>query len=296
MIDAIRIFVRVVDSGSFSSAAEQLGRNPSSLTRRLDQLERELGATLLVRSTRRLELTPDGEQLYSQALGILSSLEDLKRGVGRQTVSGHLAISAFDTYGRETLVPLLPKFRQRYPDVQVALALDNRLVDLYRSAFDIGIRYGRPNDSSLHYRPIKKTTAVLIASPSYLSTRDIPESPGDLGRHECLTFYRPRQYTYWYFKKGEQRQKIRINAGLSSEGGTPLVLWCRAGEGIALLNRHFVEQDIGQGRLIELLPDWTASLTEQDSNQIYMVWTAAAAGRTAVRAFIDFMVEHAADS
>ncbi|MCB1886947.1 MAG: LysR family transcriptional regulator [Rhodocyclaceae bacterium] len=292
MIEAIRVFVRVVDAGSFSAAAELLGRNPSSLTRRIDQLEHELGAKLMIRSTRRLELTADGEQFYSQALEVLASLEAIQTRIGRRkrVVGGHLAINAFDTYGRETLVPLLPRFRALYPDATVSLSLDNQLVDLYQSPFDVAIRFGRPSDSGLCYRPLHSTTAVLMASPAYLQRHPPPEVPGDLCQHDCLAFFRQRQYTYWHFSKGDQRQKVRIKPVLSSPGGTPLLLWCREGQGVALLNRYFVDKDLLEGRLVALLPDWQASLTEHPTGEIYMVWTAAAATRPLVRAFIDFMV------
>ncbi len=293
MLDAMAHFVRVVDVGSFSAAAQQVGMNPSSITRRIDQLERELGVRLLARSTRRLQLTPEGEQFCAQCRDILISVDQAKRSFRKPdaSVSGSIAITTFDTFGRETLVPLLPEFRRLYSGASVAVSLQNRIVDLFQSPFDLGVRYGQPTDSSLIFRPLVKTRGVLLASPEYLNQHPVIMQPEDLHHHDCLTFFRPRQFAWWHFRQGHLYRKIKVAGSLSSEGGAPLMMWCRESQGVALVSRNFAESEIQSGDLVEVLPDWKAALSEQDGASIYLVWTPAAAKKPVVRAMIDFLVQ-----
>ena len=292
MLEAMAHFVRVVESGSFSAAAQWAGVNPSSVTRRIDQLESELGVTLLIRSTRRLDLTPEGEQFLAQSRDILASVETARQSFKKPDtdVQGDIAITTFDTLGRETLVPLLPEFNQAFPNTRVALCLKNQMVDLYESPFDLGIRYGKPADSTLVCRPLLRLGGVLLASPDYLAKRSPIRQPEDLRHHNCLTFYRPRQFAWWHFRKGDSYRKVKVAGNLSSDGGSPLMMWCRAGYGIALVSRHFADKDLDSGRLKVVLPEWNAALTEQDDASIYLVWTPAAGRKPVVRAMIDFLV------
>ena len=298
MLDAMKHFVRVVDSGSFSSAATQAGMTPSTITRKIDQLEHELRTTLFVRSTRRLELTPHGQQFYSQCQQILASVETAKASFREPTedVTGSVSITVFDSFGRESLLPLIPEFKQRHPNCAINLILEDNVIDLHQSPYDIGIRYGQPTDSSLLYRSLIKTSGVLVSSPDYLANHPAIQTPEDLRQHQCLTFFRPRQYTYWHFRKGSQYQRVRINGSLSSRGGSPLISWCRQGLGIALITREFITGILAAGELLEVLPDWKAALTEQDNNRVYLVWTQAASHKPATRAMVDFLVEKFGDT
>ena len=179
MLEEMEQFIKIVELGSFSLAANLLGKSPSTISRRLDQLEHELGTKLLIRSTRRLELTPNGEQFYSQCIGILRSVEEVKgrfHGDSSQ-VNGLISITTFDTFGRETLAPLIPDFRKRYPDARVALSLENQMTDLYGSPYDLAIRYGRPEDSNLIYRPLMDMPAVLVAGAEYVSQQPTLKPP-----------------------------------------------------------------------------------------------------------------------
>jgi len=196
-----------------------------------------------------------------------------------------------ESFGRETLVPLLARFRDRYPDTRIALSLANQVVDLYSSPYDIAVRYGRPEDSSLIYWPLQDMSAVVVASPRYLDKHASVNTPDDLQHHPCLAFLKPRQFTWWYFRKGKERRKIRINPVMASEGGTPLLMWAREHQGITMVSRAFVEEDLANGSLVELLPDWQASLTEHDASIIYLAWKAASSKHPAVRALVDFLVD-----
>ncbi|RDL44992.1 LysR family transcriptional regulator [Marinomonas piezotolerans] len=293
MLEAMEQFVKVVELGSFSAAASALGKTPSTITRRLDQLEHELGVKLLVRSTRHLEVTPDGKQFYSQCQEVLQSVNQIKESFGKpsERVEGLIQITTFDTIGRETLTPLVAEFRKRYPDARVAIHLTNQLVNLYDSPFDLAIRYGRPEDSNLIYRPLLDMSAVLVAGADYVAKHPPLTTPEDLHKHACLTFFRPRQFTWWYFQKGNDTRKVRIDPVLASDGGAPLLMWARANQGVTLVSRTFVEDDLRSGRLVELLPDWQPSLTESGEAMIYLNWKASSAKRPVVRAMVDFLIE-----
>jgi len=292
VFEAMEQFVRVVELGSFSAAAESLGKKPSSITRKVNQLEHEVKTKLLIRSTRRLDLTPDGEQFYNQCKQILQSVHTAKHSFvkGDAKVDGSLGIATFDSIGRAILVPLIAQFRQKHPDTKIAISLDNNLSDLHKGPFDLAIRYGRPDDSSLLFRPLRQMPNVLVASPSYLQQSAPIESPEDLKSHACLAFYRSRQHTWWHFKKGNEHRKIRVDPMLSSEGGTPLLMWAKAHQGITLVSKLFIEEDLKDGRLVEVLPNWQASLTEQDNAILYLVWKPSSAQKPIVRAMINDIV------
>lgn len=298
VFEAMEQFVRVVELGSFSAAAESLGKKPSSITRKVNQLEHEVKTKLLIRSTRRLDLTPDGEQFYNQCKQILQSVHTAKHSFVKEDakVDGSVGIATFDTLGRSVLVPLIAQFRDKHPDAKIAISLDNNLSDLYKGPFDLAIRYGRPDDSSLLFRPLRKMPNILVASPSYLQESAPIESPEDLRSHACLAFYRSRQHTWWYFNKGAEHRKIRIDPILSSEGGTPLLMWAKAHQGIALVSRYFIEKDLVSGDLVEVLPDWQASLSEQDNALLYLVWKSSSAQKPIVRAMINDIVAELGDA
>ncbi|ADZ91550.1 LysR family transcriptional regulator [Marinomonas mediterranea] len=297
MFEAMEQFIKIVELHTFSAAAESLGKSPSSLTRKLDQLEEELKTKLLIRSTRRLELTSDGEQFYNQCKQILESVQVAKHSFieKRTSVEGTIAITTFDSFGRSVLVPLIAEFRDTHPNTKVTIGLDNTIADLHKSPFDIAIRYGRPDDSNLIFRPLKKMPSILIASEHYLEKAPPLESPDDLKLHSCLAFYKSRQHTWWYFEKNNEQRKVRIDPTLTSEGGTPLLMWARANQGIALVSKYFVERDLKNGSLIEVLPTWNASLTEQDNAIMYLVWKASSAQKPIVRAMIDLIMNRVAN-
>lgn len=291
MFDAMQDYIQVVEAGSFSQAGKVLNKNASSVARQIDKLEDELGAKLFKRSTRRLELTLTGESFYQQSLEIISALDQARQSVRQDAaeVKGAVAISAFDSFGRLKIAPLLPGYCEQYPHVDVALSLNNSVVDLYQSHFDIAIRYGKPADSSLIMRPLVRDRTRLVASPEYLNGNPGIQHPDDLKHHRCLTLHKQRQLTYWYFDQGREQLKIKVRGALSSCGGEPLIDWCRASLGLTLLSEWCIEKELAEGSLVEVLPQWNASLSEVDSSSVNMLWTAAKAQNPAVRSLIDYI-------
>lgn len=294
MFEAMNNFIQVVEAGSFSAAAQQMNKNASSVARQIDKLEQELGAPLFTRSTRRLELTLAGKSFYQQSLEIMNAMEQAKQSVKQdcREIKGQVALTSFDSYGRDRIAPLLPAFCDRYPEAQVALSLDNQVIDLYQSPFDLAVRHGRPADSNLVMKRLHVDSAKLVASPTYLDQHPPLQHPEDLKHHNCLTFYRQRQHTYWYFKQGQKQHKIKASGSLSSLGGDPILQWVKAGVGITLTSNWLVEDTLAQGELVEVLPSWQAKLTENEPPSIYMVWTPTAAQKPVVRSLIEFLTEN----
>lgn len=291
MFEAMQHFVAAVETGSFSQAGQRLQRNASSVARQVDRLEQMLGTKLLQRSTRQLELTLEGQAFYMQSLDILRAVDEARQSCSNTDadVTGQVAITAFDSFGRDRVVPLLPAFYRQYPQSRIVISLDNNVVDLHDGPFDIAIRFGKPVDSSLIMKSLIRDSAVLVASPAYLQARPAILQPEDLRGHTCLTLYRQRQHTYWYFRQAEARHKLRIEGTLSACGGEPLVRWLLDGVGICLISRWFVAPYLASGELVEILPTWQAGLSDSNEAEVYLLWKAQSARRPVVRAMIDFL-------
>ena len=298
MFDAMQHFIHVVESGSFSKAGQRLNKNASSVARQIDRLEADLGARLFTRTTRRLDLTLDGQNFYQQCQDILQTLEETRQSfqTASPLIEGQVRISALDSYGDEKIIPLLPVFQQRYPRTQVTISLDNTLLDLHQTNFDLAVRHGRPVDSNFIVKPLVKTHGVLVASPDYLANHPPIREPEDLKLHNCLTLFKNKQHTYWQFSKGDITKKLRVEGTLSACGGRALIQWAKQDLGITLNANWYADQVLASGELVEVLPNWQASIVGQEDAMVYMMWQASRARRPVVRAMIDFLAEHLAES
>lgn len=298
MLDLIRVFIKTVDSGSFSKTASVLNMAPSSIARNIDNLESELGVTLFKRSTRKLLLTEDGQQFLSGAIKLLTEADDLIASMQQMNMEpeGVLRISVFESFGRQCISPILPEFLQRYPKVKVEINLDNQVVDLNSENVDIGIRIGRPSDSCLHARMLLTNHTLLCASPDYLDKNGTPNKPEDLMNHNCLLLNTDRQTTYWHFHKNKQNLKIPVRGNLSSKGGTPLLEAAIYGGGIVQMSSWMMTSLIKEGKITICLPDWEPSLHEGSSGEIYAVYHGSKYPRPALRAFIDFLIDKIQDN
>ncbi|ABZ77825.1 transcriptional regulator, LysR family [Shewanella halifaxensis HAW-EB4] len=293
MLSAMRIFIKVVELGSFSKAAEVLNMAPSSVARNIDNLEQDFNAVLLKRSTRQLLLTEAGEQFLTGARKLVSDEESLKASLSQQELQpeGVLRISVFEGFGRVKVCPILPGFLAQYPKVKIEIDLDNQLVDLHSENIDIAIRIGSPADSSLHARMLMTNQTSLCASPTYLAQFGSPKKPDDLLQHNCLLLDRDRQRTYWHFHKAKQYKKVPVQGNLTSRGGTPILEAAIHHGGIVLLSSWMMDDLIQDGSLVRCLPEWTPSLSEQSSGDIYALYSGGKHMRPVIRAFIDYLVK-----
>jgi DNA-binding transcriptional LysR family regulator len=263
----LEIFVRTVDSGSLSAAARALGITPAAASAALMRLEAELQATLLIRSTRSLRVTPEGALFLEHCRSALSTLRDGQQALftGRRQVHGVLRLAASSDLGRNLLVPWLDAFGQQHPQVRFRLQLSDRMTTVYAEPVDAAFVYGEPADSNLVALPVAPDNRrVLCASPAYLAQRGTPQ---ELTDHDGLCFMRGQDVNdRWSFWRDGVETIVHVRGGHIANDGDVVRRWAVAGRGVAFQSRIDVANDLAQGRLVPLCTDW---LTEPAP--LYMV-------------------------
>jgi DNA-binding transcriptional LysR family regulator len=245
-------FVESARTGSLSAAARKLDLTPAAVSKSVLRLEGELSVRLFNRSTRRLRLTAEGETFFLRAEGILRELDEAVAEVGQATEvpTGRVRISVGAAFGRHWIVPALPPLLAAHPGLQVEVDLENRPVDLVAEGFDIGIRGGIVRDSSLIARRICGLPLVLVASPDYLRRRGVPQSPGDLAGHDCISVrFISGAQPIWQFRDGDKLIEQTPSARLSVPEPEAAVELALAGAGIAQVSLHQVVLHLREGPL-----------------------------------------------
>jgi DNA-binding transcriptional LysR family regulator len=285
-------FMRVVQSGSFAGAARSFGLSPSAISKLVARLESRLGTRLIVRTTRTLQLTSEGETYYARALRVLADIDETERLVahgGAAVPSGKLRVNASVSFGVRKIVPLIPEFLAAYPLVELDLSLNDNIVDLVEDRADVAIRVGVLPDSGLKARKISEAGHVVFASPAYLARRGTPASPDDLADHNCLVFNLGRSFNAWPFldpATGKSRP-VPITGNFQANNGETLRRMAVDGLGISRLSSYHVERDIAAGRLVPILEEFNAG-ERQVTHAVFVGHEHLA---TRVRAFVDFLAE-----
>jgi len=294
MIDSLqpmRIFVSVVQNGSLSAAARQLGLSPASVSRHISALEEGLGCRLVNRTSRKLTLTEAGELYFAKVEQILHQIAEANDSVGelQSLPRGTLRVHSRMLVGHLFLVPALPRFLAQNPEVKLDLLLSNRVVDLVEQNIDVDVRIGKLVDSSLVAKRLAVSERVLCATPAYLRGRPPIKNPADLTAHNCLTYRINLGRTVWRFlNRDGVLEEIPVAGNLQSDNGLALLAAVLAGVGVALMPDWAVRDDIASGRLRRLLPAFSVSHIEFD-NGVYAVFQKSRHVSAKVRAFIDFL-------
>lgn len=254
----MRIFAQVMEAGSFTAAADRLGMSKQSVSRRLMQLEERLGVRLLNRSTRRLDATPLGQHYYQSALRLLGEVQQVEHDISgqAQALRGTLRLSAPLSFAMSHLGCLLTEFLQLHPQVDVEVDLSDRAVDLIGEGYDLALRIGALEDSSLIARRIASVERVYCASPAYLQARGVPLKPEDLAGHDCLPYGHSRQ-VQWQFRQGGKARAIQVTGRMRANNGELLRDAAIAGMGVTYLPTFIVGQALADGRLVNVLEEWT---------------------------------------
>ncbi|NVZ92523.1 LysR family transcriptional regulator [Pseudomonas yamanorum] len=286
----MRLFCQVMESGSFTAAAEHLGLSKQFVSRRLIQLEERLGVRLLNRSTRRLDVTPLGQSYYESALRLLSEVEQVEQGIAGQNTDprGTIRLSAPLSFAMAHLGSLLPLFLQRHPHVTVEVDLSDRPVDLISEGYDLVLRIGTLEDSTLIARRIASVQRVYCASPDYLALHGTPQTPDDLVDHECLPYGHGRQ-VQWHFKFDGKPHTRNVSGRMRVNNGELLRDAAIAGLGITYLPNFIVGQALQDGRLVALLED-----TTPESLTLSAVYPQHRQSSRPVQALIEFLRERLA--
>jgi DNA-binding transcriptional LysR family regulator len=285
----IAVFVRVVERGSFTRAADELGLSRAVVSKYLSRLEERLGARLLHRTTRRLSLTEAGAALFESSRDAIGRIEEAESAVARfqSAPRGRLRVSAPMSFGILHLAPALADFAREHEAVALDMRLDDRFVNLVEEGFDVAVRIGKLTDSSLVARRLGTTQVVVCASPAYLAEQGEPESPDDLAAHRCLIYTYSSTANVWRFTARDGREiPVAVTGDLRINNGIALAQAAIAGHGILLSPTFYVGPEIRAGRLKRILADYR--LAELG---IYAVYPQSRHVAPKVRAFVDFLVK-----
>lgn len=285
---AIPVFIAVVENGSFSKAAEKLGTSKSAVSKRVSVLENTLGVKLLHRTTRRLSLTGAGEQYYHYALKALTAASE---GVDSVTQlqgkpKGLLKVSSPMSFGRLHLAPLVTDFLTHYPDITLNLVMDDKKVDLIEGGFDVAIRAGDMEDSTLIARRLASCRSVVCASPIYLQKHGTPSTPVELKEHNCIRFSYGHNANEWVFHGPDGTQKIKAEGNYQVNNSEALQQAALEGLGIARIPTFVIGQDISKGRLVPLLEHYSLPM-----QTFYVVFPERRYLPAKVRVFLDFIID-----
>ncbi len=285
---AMQVFVRVIETGGLSAAGRALGLAPSSISRRIRELEDSLGVTLLHRTTRKLSLTEAGETYYEQARDIVQSVEEADLAVTekRTDPSGTLRMTAPTGMARLHIAPAVAAFHMQYPNVRVVMMVTDRPVDIIGEGLDVALRIGQLDDSSLMARKIGQARRMVCASPAYLKRAGEPQHPQELGDHDCVTFRTHPGKNLWEFCAGKKPVSVQVSGPLFCDDGETLVAAACAGLGLILVPEWLAGPDVSAGRLIEVLSDYQV---DPDASPLYAVYAPGPYTPPKVRAFIDFL-------
>ena len=285
----MEVFVRVVDLGGFSAAARALRMTPSAVSKLIARLETRLGARLVNRSTRKLQLTPEGSAFYDRAVRVLADLDEAERSAAAgASPRGRLRVNTNVPFGTHYLIPLLPGFLERHPEVTVEVTLTDTVVDLLEDRADVAIRVGPLKSSQLVARKLGESRMMLVASPAYLTAHGTPQTPGDLARHNLLGFSFARQSNGWPFRDADGSASAVVPTGnaLVSDGESMRLL-VLTGLGISRLSLFHIGPDIEAGRLVPVLEAYNPG----DTESIHAVYVGGGHLPARVRAFLDYLVE-----
>ncbi|WP_261841179.1 LysR family transcriptional regulator [Aliamphritea ceti] len=295
-LDDVELFVEVVKAGGLAAAGRQVGLSPAAMTARINSLEARYETRLLHRSTRSIGLTPSGERFYQSCLRIVEELHIAEAVLKDEAaeLSGRLAVTAPSDFGRQFIAEALAKFVRQYPKVQVSLHLDDGIMNLAQRGFDLGIRIGNLPDSSLIARPLVSNRRLLCASPEYLQHRGKPKHPADLETHDCIVMAPSGEVrNVWFFVIEGQETAMHITPVMTGNDGALVRQWALQGMGIVLKSYWDVCKDISTGRLIPLLEDFTAGLSQQDDESVglQIVYPQRRYMPRQVQAFSDFLTD-----
>jgi DNA-binding transcriptional LysR family regulator len=281
--DELNILLTVIDSGGFSAAASMLNIQVAKVSRTVSKIEKQLGVTLLNRTTRRIELTEEGRQFAAQIRQGLSYLEQAEAEIveRKNQPKGRLRVDAASPFVLHQLVPLVAEFNAAYPEIELELTSNEGIVDLLEKRTDIAIRIGQLDDSTLYSTLLGESPLFIVASPSYLKINGVPKQVSDLSQHKLLGFTESKTLNQWPLPMETVVPKLMVS------NGETLRQLALAGNGIACLSGFMVNQDIEQGRLVSLLHPFVISNTGRE--RVNAVYYKSSTLSKRITAFIDYI-------
>lgn len=284
--DELQVFVSVIESGSISAAAEQVGQTPSAISRTLSRLEAKLDTTLINRTTRRMDLTEEGKFFLEKAKQILAQMDELEErlSIRQQTPAGRLRINAASPFMLHAVVPYVAEFRALYPDIQLELNSNDLIIDLLEQSTDVAIRIGTLADSTLHARSLGSSPLNILASPAYLKKHGTPTTVKALADHALLGFTQTETLNHWPLRHAEG-DRLEIRPAVSASSGETLRQLALAGEGIVCLSHFMTHEDIRLKRLQVILPEANSGYRQP----IHAVYYRNSQLALRIQCFLDFI-------
>ncbi|MEM1106913.1 MAG: LysR family transcriptional regulator [Pseudomonadota bacterium] len=286
-LDAMRLFMRVADAGSFSKAASDLGIGQPTVSRRIQDLEHRLGAELFQRTTRALNLTEAGQKFYERAGGILAEFDDAEaeaRGLDHEPM-GLLRISAANSLARRLIAPQISAFLELYPHITCDVIAEDTLTDLVEEGVDLAFRLGDLPDSRMMAKRMGAVQRLAWASPAFLAKHGTPQTPSELGALPALIFRQSPAARVWTFRRGAEEVSVNVDGRLSASSGEVLLQGALDGLGVFYAPDWLVCGEAEGGRLVRVLPDWTGTPLA-----VHAVWTSGK-----LRGKAKLFAEHMAD-
>lgn len=287
-------FVQIVERGSFSAGARVLGMTPSAISKLIARLEARLATQLVHRSTRKLQLTPEGRNFYERSVRVLADMDEAERSAAAGALPrGRVSINASVSFGQHVLVPLVPRFLEQYPEVTLDIVVTDRVVDLIDERTDVAIRWGELPASDLVARRLGATRQAIVASPAYLERYGTPRTPQELEAHNRLGFSYRRTIPDWPLRVDGKAIDMPIAGNVRAGDGETLRALLIAGVGLGRLSLYHVQSDIDEGRLTPVMEEFNPG----DIAPIHAVYLGKAGRLPArVRALLDFLVANVADN
>ena len=282
-------FVTAVESGGFSAAARDLGLTPSALSKLVTRLENRLGARLLHRTTRRLQLTPEGEAFFHRAQRILSAIDEAEAEVTESGTRprGTLRLHCGSAFGMHQLAPAIPRFLEQHPEVRIDITISDAPLPAMEEGVDLAIRIGPLDESSMVARRICNLQRVICASPAYLARCGTPQMPDDLQRHNCLWISSLPALRRWPFDTEEGIRVVHVGGNVVANTAETVLQLAVAGVGITRLTDIIVGDAIGRGELLPILADWHHA----EPVPLFATYPSGRHLSPKVKAMVDFLVE-----
>jgi len=289
----ISFFIEVVNADTLGAAAQKLGVSVAAVSKRLTQLEKRTNSILLMRTVRRLLVTPEGALFLHHGRRMLFELESLQQALRASTEEprGLLRVSASLGFGREHIAPAIARFAEKHPEIEISLTLSESVTPIAEDVCDVSVRFGAPPDSRAIARLLTSNSRLICAAPSYLAARGTPNAPEDLVHHECIDLRQGSEaHGIWRFvhkrASANQVDAIKIKGRFASNDGAVTTGWALAGLGVIMRSQWDVERYLKSGQLVQVLADWSTP-----SAPIYAIYPEAHRRSLRVRAFTDFLVE-----
>lgn len=291
LLPDIAVFVQVVESGSFSAAARKLGSTPSSVSRSISRLERELGCKLLVRTTRKLRLSEAGNGVFQRAASMMDAARDVmaQGGTASHAPQGRVTLGVPKAVGRFVIHPLMEEFLTRYPQVDICLRLEDRYMDLIDDEVDLALRITDSPSPGLYGKPLMPIEHLLCATPDYLARHGTPETPQALRHHSCISLGETATDARWKFRRDGKSVVVQTYGRYAANHTGVRLDAVKRHLGIGSLPRFTASDALAAGEIVQVLPEW--EFISSYSGRLWLLWSTGRHMPAKIRALIDYLTE-----